>query len=63
MIEVCGGGFLSKFEGAPAVLRFKDPEGRQGRWVWGMGPLYLYSNDHVEDLKNFMRAMTDWIFE
>jgi hypothetical protein len=62
LIDVCGGPFLSLFEDKPAVVRFKDPQGRQGRSVWIGTTLYNFNERHGEDLKQFMRGLTDWVF-
>jgi hypothetical protein len=63
LVEVCGLGFFSPLEGKPVVVRYDDPRCSQGKIVWIGTPLYIFAEDHIEDLKTMMRRLTDWVFE
>ena len=43
--------------------RYEDPFGRQGKYVWTSSPLFVFAENHTNDLHAIMRGLTDWIFE
>ncbi len=65
LTEACGSSFLSPLHGQPCVVRFDDPDplSSQGKAVWIGGPLFIFDDNHLEDLKNMMRRFTNWIME
>ncbi len=63
LAEACGSSFLSPLDGKPVVMRYQDQEGARGKIVWIGTPLYVFDEDHREDLKQMMRLLTDWILE
>jgi hypothetical protein len=61
--EACGTAFPSSFEDKPVVLRYEDPFGRQGKYAWLSTPLYVFAQDHTDDLHLLMSKLTSWIFD
>ncbi len=65
LVTVCGSNSLSPIHGDPVVVRYDDPDPlrTQGKVVWIGVPLYIFAENHLEDLKRMMRGLTDWIFD
>ena len=63
LIPACGTAFFSPLEGQPVVMRYQDRENPQGKIVWIGTPFYIFDEAHIDDLKQMMRLLTDWVFE
>jgi len=63
--EVCSTRYLSPMEGKPCAIRFDDPDplSSQGKIAWFGAPFYIFDENHMHDLRQIMRLLTDWVME